>query len=187
MGNERGLSARNSPSQRQNDTVSPSIVIRPPVMLRIAGGVALVLVGLLWLPATVSDDPAGALAVYGFFAFGAVNSSRWTLSRAEVRRGELHVRNWVRNEVFGRDDVVGFARVELDGRPRGSRILTLGEVSQIGMKVRGSRVVLLNASRRGPIDTTSVDRWLQDLQKWQFSASADLVAGGASPQVADGR
>ncbi|MFM7253169.1 MAG: hypothetical protein ACKO27_08920 [Ilumatobacteraceae bacterium] len=186
MSNEQGASAGSSPWRRQNDTVRPSIVIRPPAIRRIGGGIALVLVGLLWLPAMLSVDPAGALAVYGFFVFCAVNSCRWSLGRVEVRGDELHVRNWVRNEVFRRDEVVGFARVELDGRPRGSRILTLGELSQIGVKVRGPRVILLNASLRGPIDTTSVDSWLEDLQKWQFSASADLGAGNDSPPVAHG-
>jgi hypothetical protein len=167
-----------------------NIVIRPPESRRIVGfaaGVLLALVGFLWLPAALSDNPSGAIAVYGFLLFCAVYNSRWALSRVEVRGDELHVRNWVRNEVFRRDDVVGFVRVELDARPRGSRKLTLGEKSQIGLTVRGPRTILLNASVRGPTDTTSVDSWLQDLQKWRFSASAHLGAGNNPPAATNGR
>ncbi len=190
MSNERGVPAGSSSSPWQIETVSPSIVIRPPEFRRIsgiAGGIALALVGLLWLPGALSDNPAGALAVYGFCFLCAVNNSRWALSRVEVRGNELHVRNWVRNKAFSRDDVLGFARVELDGRQRGSRKLTLGEKSQIAMTVRGPRTILFNASVRGPTDTTSVDSWLQDLQQWRFSSSAHVGAGNISPSATHGR
>ncbi len=55
------------------------------------------------------------------------------------------------------------------------------------MTVRGPRTILLNASVRGPTDTTSVENWLQDLQKWRFSASAHLGAGNNSPAATHGR
>lgn len=153
-----------SPRRRRTP---PQILILPRRAARVSAavaGLALALVTVFWLPHAIVQKEYGGIGVYGFVLSATIFNSRWYVSRVETRGDELHIRNWLRDQVFKREDVVGFARVEMSGGRREG--WPPGKVSQIGVTVAGHRTILMNASVRGPIDTTSVDTWVSDLHRW---------------------
>ena len=69
VGDEPGVPSRGSSGSLDEAVVGASLVIRPPQSQRIGGlasSALVALVGLSLLPEAFSDNPSGALALFGF-------------------------------------------------------------------------------------------------------------------------